>query len=47
MTRFAQEQAMKLTPEQLQAFDRDGYLFFPSLFSPEELRPLLEEVPRI
>ena len=26
--------AMKLTPEQLAQFDRDGYLFFPGLFSP-------------
>ena len=24
---------MKLTPAQLEQFDRDGYLFFPSLFS--------------
>ena len=24
---------MKLTQAQLDAFDRDGYLFFPSLFS--------------
>ena len=23
---------MRLTPEQLAAFDRDGYLFFPALF---------------
>jgi ectoine hydroxylase len=46
--RFApQEESMKLSPEQLAAFDRDGYLFFPSLFSPEELRPLVDEVPRL
>ncbi|MBI1395697.1 MAG: proline hydroxylase [Betaproteobacteria bacterium] len=38
---------MKLTPEQLARFDRDGYLFFPSLFSEEEMRPLIEEVPRL
>jgi ectoine hydroxylase len=38
---------MRLTPEQLEQFDRDGYLFFPSLFSPEEMAPLLEEVPRL
>jgi ectoine hydroxylase len=38
---------MKLTPEQLATFDRDGYLFFPGLFSAEELRPLLDEVPRL
>lgn len=36
---------MKLSPEQLAQFDRDGYLFFPSLFSEEEMRPLIEEVP--
>ena len=29
---------MKLTPEQLAQFDRDGYLFFPGLFTPEETR---------
>ena len=28
---------MKLTPEQLERFDRDGYLFFPGLFSAEEM----------
>ena len=38
---------MRLTDEQVAAFDRDGYLFFPSLFSAEELKPLLEEVPRL
>ena len=38
---------MKLTPEQLAQFDRDGYLFFPSLFSPEEMKVLLDEVPRL
>ena len=38
---------MKLTPEQIAAFDRDGYLFFPSLFTPREIAVLAEEVPRI
>ena len=38
---------MKLTPEQLAQFNRDGYLFFPSMFSPEEMKVLLDEVPRI
>jgi ectoine hydroxylase len=38
---------MRLTPQQLEQFDRDGYLFFPALFSPEEMAPLLEEVPRL
>ena len=38
---------MKLTPEQLARFDRDGYLFFPSLFSPQEMAVLLAEVPKL
>ena len=38
---------MRLSPEQLQAFDRDGYLFFPSLFTPEEIRTLTDEVPAL
>ncbi len=38
---------MKLTTEQIKQFDRDGYLFFPSLFSAEEMRPLVGEVPRL
>ncbi len=38
---------MKLTPEQLNQFDRDGYLFFPSLFTQAEITPLLDEVPHL
>ena len=38
---------MKLTPEQLEQFDRDGYLFFPSLFSPQETQNLLDAVPAL
>ncbi len=38
---------MKLTQEQLAAFDRDGYLFFPSLFSDAEMGKLRAEVPKI
>jgi ectoine hydroxylase len=38
---------MKLTAEQFAQFDRDGYLFFPSLFKPEEIAVLTEEVPRL
>ena len=38
---------MKLTPAQHEQFDRDGYLFFPGLFSPEETRTLSAEVPRL
>src|SRR4026209_1407402 len=36
---------MKLSPQQLEQFDRDGYLFFPSLFSPAEIKTLTDEVP--
>ena len=38
---------MKLTPEQIERCDRDGYLFFPELFKPEEINVLLDEVPRL
>jgi ectoine hydroxylase len=38
---------MKLTQEQLAQFDRDGYLFFPSLFTPEEIKTLTDEVPAL
>lgn len=38
---------MQLSPAQIETFDRDGYLFFPSLFSPEEVRTLTDEVPRL
>ncbi|MBX3657618.1 MAG: phytanoyl-CoA dioxygenase family protein [Ramlibacter sp.] len=38
---------MKLTPEQLEQFDRDGYLFFPGHFSPEETRALTDAVPEL
>ncbi len=38
---------MKLTPEQLADFEKDGYLFFPSLFTPAEIKVLLDEVPRL
>lgn len=38
---------MRLSPEQLAQFDRDGYLFFPSLFSAAEMKVLLDEVPRL
>lgn len=36
---------MKLTPEQHAQFERDGYLFFPGLFTPEETRALTDAVP--
>jgi ectoine hydroxylase len=38
---------MDLTAEQLGRFDRDGYLFFPGLFSAEEIAVLQAEVPRL
>ena len=38
---------MKLTQEQFQQFDRDGYLFFPSLFSAAEVKTLTDEVPAL
>jgi len=38
---------MKLTAEQHAQFDRDGYLFFPGLFKPEEVRTLTEAVPEL
>ena len=38
---------MTLTQQQLEQFDRDGYLFFPSHFTPEEIKKLTDEVPRL
>jgi ectoine hydroxylase len=38
---------MELTPSQREQFERDGYLFFPSLFSAAEMQVLRDEVPRI
>ena len=38
---------MKLTPDQIAQFDRDGYLFFPSRFSAVEMQTLLQAVPSI
>jgi ectoine hydroxylase len=38
---------MKLTGEQLAQFERDGYLFFPGLFSREEVARLAAEVPKV
>ncbi len=36
---------MQLTPAQVEQFKRDGYLFFPGLFSAEEIRVLTDAVP--
>ncbi len=38
---------MKLSPQQHQQFERDGYLFFPSLFTPEETTSLNAAVPAL
>jgi ectoine hydroxylase len=38
---------MQLSPEQLQQFDRDGYLLFPALFSPAEVQVMLDAVPEL
>jgi len=38
---------VKLTHEQLELFERDGYLFFPGLFTPSEVHALLDEVPAL
>jgi ectoine hydroxylase len=38
---------MKLSKTQLEQFDRDGYLFFPSLFTPEETKSLNDAVPAL
>ena len=38
---------MKLSNAQLEQFDRDGYLFFPSLFTPEETQRLNDAVPEL
>jgi ectoine hydroxylase len=38
---------MKLTPDQREQFERDGYLFFPAHFSAEETRVLADAVPAL
>jgi|TARA_B100000700_G_scaffold216945_1_gene238623 ectoine hydroxylase len=38
---------MRLTKKQIEKFDKDGYLFFPSLFSKEEIKYLNSAVPEI
>src|SRR5437868_6239120 len=38
---------MRLTPEQIATFERDGYLFFPAHFSEAEVKVLTDEVPRL
>ncbi len=36
---------MQLTDAQIEAFHEQGYLFFPALFSPDEMAPLLAALP--
>ncbi len=38
---------MRLSPEQLVQFDRDGYLFFPGHFSAEETKVMTDAVPEL
>jgi ectoine hydroxylase len=38
---------MQLSPQQLECWEREGYLFFPGLFSAAEMRGLQDEVPRL
>jgi ectoine hydroxylase len=38
---------MQLSPQQVKSFEREGYLFFPGLFSAAEMRLLQDEVPRL
>ena len=38
---------MELDQAQLEQFEREGYLFFPSLFSREEIEALTDEVPAL
>jgi ectoine hydroxylase len=38
---------MKLTPAQLEQFDRDGYLFFPGHFDAQETKVLTDAVPEL
>lgn len=38
---------MRLSPEQRERFEREGYLFFPGLFTPEETKVLTDAVPAL
>ena len=38
---------MRINRERLDSFERDGFLFFPNLFRPEEVKVLSDEVPRL
>jgi ectoine hydroxylase len=41
------EDAMKLTPQQIEAFEKQGYLFFPNCFAEEEVALLRSEAEKI
>src|SRR5438045_6541655 len=38
---------MKLSAQQIEQFNREGYLFFSSLFTPAEIKTLTDEVPSL
>ena len=38
---------MELTQQQIEAYDKDGYLFFPELFTPQEVKKLNDAVPEL
>ena len=38
---------MRLVPAQLEQLEREGYLFFPGLFSAPEIKVLTDEVPAL
>src|SRR5208282_3872071 len=38
---------MHLSPQEVEHFEREGYLFFPGLFSAAEMQGLQDEVPRL
>ena len=38
---------MNITKEQKELFDKEGYLFFPSIFSKKEVQNLLQAVPEL
>jgi len=42
-----EDHRMKLSREKIEQFENDGYLFFPSLFTREEVKVLIDEVPSL
>jgi ectoine hydroxylase len=38
---------MRLSAARIAEFDRQGYLYFPALFEPAEMKPLTDEVPHL